>query len=220
MTRSPALMAGVLTLLFSPLGCDLQNDTRLRNIQEDGAQMTPSKDSSAQAGTSRPRTGVEEKIVPIVQEEVHIDTEQVETGRVRLTKTSHEREVVVEEPSVHEEVQIERVPVNRFVAEPVAVRHEGDTMIIPVMEEVAVVETRLRLKEEMRVTKRRITTTRGQPVRLRTEEVHVERVPGEANHVRPPLAKKAARDNEEQCWTNKNGGEGERHEHGDRYSEP
>jgi uncharacterized protein (TIGR02271 family) len=180
MTRSPALVGGVLTLIVCPLGCELQKDTLPRNIQEDGAQMTSSKDSSAQAGASRPRTGVEEAIVPIVEEELHIDTEQVETGRVRLTKTSHEREVIVEEPSIQEEVQVERVPVNRFVTEPVAIRHEGDTMIIPVMEEVAVVETRLRLKEELRVTKRRITTTRSQPVRLRTEEVHVERVSGQS----------------------------------------
>ncbi len=62
--------------------------------------------------------------------------------------------MLVEEPSIQEEVQIERVPGNQLVNEPVAVRCEGDTMIIPVIEEVVVVETRLQLKEEVRVTKR------------------------------------------------------------------
>jgi uncharacterized protein (TIGR02271 family) len=119
----------------------------------------------------------EETVVPIVQEELHVETERVETGRVRLTKRVHEREVLVEQPSIQEEVQVERVPVNRFVAEPVTVRYEGDTMIIPVLEEVVVVETRWRVKEEVRVTKRQITTPLSQPVRLRTEEVQVERVP-------------------------------------------
>jgi hypothetical protein len=65
--------------------------------------------------------------------------------------------VLVEEPSIQEEVQIERVPGNQLVDEPVAVRCEGDTMIIPVIEEVVVVETRLQLKEEVRVTKRQIS---------------------------------------------------------------
>jgi uncharacterized protein (TIGR02271 family) len=131
--------------------------------------------------TSTTRTEGEETVVPIVQEELQIDTRHVETGRVRLTKRVHEREVLLEEPSRQEEVQIERVPVNRFVAEPMTVRYEGDTMIIPVMEEVAVVETRWRLKEEVRVTKRQITTPGSQPVRLRTEEVHIERVPPRPN---------------------------------------
>jgi stress response protein YsnF len=85
--------------------------------------------------------------------------------------------VLVEEPSIQEEVQIERVPGNQLVDEPVAVRCEGDIMIIPVIEEVIVVETRLPLKEEVRVTKRQISTSHHQPVRLRTEEVHVGQVP-------------------------------------------
>ena len=58
-------------------------------------------------------------------------------------------------------------------------------MIIPVMEEVPVVEKRLRLKEELRVTKRQIITQRNEPMRLRTEEVHVERMPGQPSSVSP-----------------------------------
>jgi uncharacterized protein (TIGR02271 family) len=164
-------------LLFSPFGCDLQRHVR-GHAQEEGRSMTGSHDTGTQGQpTSRTSTEGANTVVPIVQEELQVDTERVETGRVRLTKRVHEREVLIEQPSIQEEVQVERVPVNRFVAEPVTVRYEGDTMIIPVMEEVVIVETRLRLKEEVRVTKRQITTPRSQPVRLRTEEVQVERVP-------------------------------------------
>lgn len=87
---------------------------------------------------------------------------------------------MVSEPSMQEDIQIERVPVNRWLTEPASVRYEGDIMIIPVMEEVPVVEKRLRLKEELRVTKRQITTQRTEPVRLRTEEVQVERIPAQS----------------------------------------
>ncbi len=144
--------------------------------------MTVTKQTSLQQESSS-RPGPEETIVPIVQEELHIEKQKVETGRVRLTKTVQEREVLVHEPSMQEDIQIERVPVNRWLSEPASVRYEGDIMIIPVMEEVPVVEKRLRLKEELRVTKRQITTQRTEPVRLRTEEVHEERVPAQSQSV-------------------------------------
>lgn len=178
MIHRQLLTGGVLMLLLGPLGCERQGGPRMQTVAEEGTSMMAPKEPSGQEGAaSRSRIPAEEAVVPVVQEELHIDRQQVETGRVRLTKRLHEREVLVEEPSVHEEVQIERVPVNRFVPEPVPVRYEGETMIISVMEEVPVVEMRLRLKEELRVTKRQITTPQSQPVRLRTEEVQIERLP-------------------------------------------
>jgi uncharacterized protein (TIGR02271 family) len=149
--------------------------------QEDASIMTTPKDTSHQHEvSSRTRP---EAVVPIVEEELHIEKKKVETGRVRLTKTVQEREVLVTQPVMQEDIQIERVSVNRWLSEPASVRYEGDMMIIPVMEEVPVVEKRLRLKEELRVTKRQITTQRSEPIRLRTEEVHVERMPGQPSSV-------------------------------------
>ena len=124
-------------------------------------------------------------VVPVVQEEVDVLTRKVETGRVRVKKTVHERDVMVDAPIVQEELNIERVPINRFIEEPVAVRYEGETVIIPVVEEVPVVVKRLRLKEEWHVTKRHITTPQSHPVHLRREEVTIERVePHSASPVR------------------------------------
>jgi uncharacterized protein (TIGR02271 family) len=56
------------------------------------------------------------------------------------------------------------------------VRHVGDTMIIPLLEEVLVVEKRLMLKEELHVRKESVETHRPQRVMLRSEEAFVERV--------------------------------------------
>jgi stress response protein YsnF len=56
------------------------------------------------------------------------------------------------------------------------VRYEGDTMIVSLLEEVLVVETRLLLKEEVRMTTRRTETHRPVTVTLRREDVTVERV--------------------------------------------
>ena len=72
-----------------------------------------------------------------------------------------------------------RVPVNRFVETAPQVRYEGETMIVPVLREVVVVEKRIELIEELHITKRTIQTQVSQQVTLRTEEVTVERLPGE-----------------------------------------
>ena len=115
-------------------------------------------------------------VVPVVQEELVVGKQAVETGRVRLVKTVAERQEVIDEPLMREHVEVERVPVNQVVSGPVAVRYEGDTMIIPVLEEVVVYEKRLVLKEELHV--RKVATQERQPetVTLRQEQVAVERV--------------------------------------------
>ena len=81
-----------------------------------------------------------------------------------------------EASAVAEEVEVERVPVNRLVEGPVAVRQEGDTTIVPLVEEILVVEKRLMLKEELRITKRRVEEHAPQRITLRTEEATVERI--------------------------------------------
>jgi uncharacterized protein (TIGR02271 family) len=115
-------------------------------------------------------------VVPVMEEDLWVDRRKVETDRVRLTKTVHEREELVDEPLLEEEVEVERVAINRIVDRPLPVRHEGDTMIVPLLEEVLVVEKRLVLKEELRITKRQHKTRKPQRVTLRSEEVRVERL--------------------------------------------
>jgi uncharacterized protein (TIGR02271 family) len=88
----------------------------------------------------------------------------------------HEREEVVNVPRVREEVTVERVTLNRLVDTPVSMRQEGDTLIIPLLEEVIVMEKRLMVKEELRITKHRIEEQASQQVTLRREEVVVERL--------------------------------------------
>ncbi|WP_312184139.1 YsnF/AvaK domain-containing protein, partial [Massilia timonae] len=94
--------------------------------------------------------------IPVVEEQLTVGTRVVETGRgVRIHKTISEQPVVIDERLVRDEMAIERVPVDRIVAledKPVT-RYEGDTLVVPVFEEVLVVERRLRIKEELRITR-------------------------------------------------------------------
>jgi uncharacterized protein (TIGR02271 family) len=100
----------------------------------------------------------------------------VEGGGVRIRKTVSEREEIVDEPLMREEVQVKRVPVGRVVDGPVPVRHVGNTMIVSLLEEVLVVEKRLMLKEELHITKEQVETYKPQRFSLRSEEAFVERV--------------------------------------------
>ena len=100
-----------------------------------------------------------ETAIPRVAEEIDVQKRRVETGRVRATKVVRERQEVVDEPLARDEVDVQRVAVNRVVAGSVGTRQEGDTLIIPLLEEVLVVEKRLLVREELRITTGAPSTT-------------------------------------------------------------
>lgn len=119
--------------------------------------------------------------IPVIEEQLHVGKKVVETGGVRIHKVVREEEVQVEAPVVVEKLDIERIPVNRYIeSAPPAIRYEGDVMIVPILEEVVVVEKRLVLVEELRITKRLEHTQVSQPVILRKEEVTVDRYEGDS----------------------------------------
>lgn len=123
-----------------------------------------------------PRTEAE-VVVPVVREELDIEKRMVETGRVRLTKRVHEHEQVLDEPLLRQEVDVEHVPINKvWDGPPPAPRYDGETLIIPILEEELVVEKRLVLREEVHVRRVRRTVHEPQTVVLRDEEVTVERI--------------------------------------------
>ena len=144
--------------------------------QEDGSyqlSLDPATLERRNAG-SEPRESP--LVVPVLRDVLDVHTNAVETGRVRIRKIVREHEEVVDPPLLREEAVIERVPINRIVDGPISTRSEEDTLIIPVLEEVLVIEKRLLLKEEIRITTRREETHAPQRVTLRREEATVERI--------------------------------------------
>jgi stress response protein YsnF len=129
--------------------------------------------------TKRPSQAHEGSMVlPVIAEQLRLGVRRVDTGRgVRIHKTVVEREQRIEQSLLHDAVSVTRVPVDRIVplSETPVARQEGDTWIVPILEEVLVLEKRLRIKEEVHITR----TARAQPyfdtVVLRSEQVAVER---------------------------------------------
>lgn len=115
-------------------------------------------------------------VIPIVAEEILIGTEQVTRGVVRVHKHVVTEEKTVDAAIAAEEVVVERLPLNQLVeGEAPQVREEDGIVIIPVLEEVLVVEKRLLLREEVRLSKRVTTSNVPQTVVLRREVVDIER---------------------------------------------
>ena len=114
--------------------------------------------------------------IPLVEETAVVSKRKTITGAVRVRTVVREDEEVVDEPLRAEEVEVERVPVDRWVEAPVPVRQEGDTTIVTLLREILVVERRLKAVEEVRITKRRVTRRASERVRLRREEAIVERL--------------------------------------------
>ncbi len=114
-------------------------------------------------------------VVPLFREEVSLDRQRVITGRVQVSTVLHQHEEPVDALLTRESVEIERTPLDQPVGCVPPVRQEGDTIIIPVVEEVLIVERRLVLKEEVRVRRVRTAENHQEGVQLRRQEVVVTR---------------------------------------------
>jgi len=117
-------------------------------------------------------------VIPVMEEKVTIQKRNLESGVVAIHKQVHEHTEVIDEPLDSEQVEIERVEVNRMVEAPIPPRYEGDTLILSLLEEHLVVEKRLLLREEVHITKVRKEVHDPKEVRLRKEQVEIERKPG------------------------------------------
>jgi uncharacterized protein (TIGR02271 family) len=113
-------------------------------------------------------------VIPVIAEELEVGTREVERLGVRLTKTVSERIETVDVPLMEERTEVERVTINKAVDTPPPVRYEGDTMIVPVLEEILVTEKRLILREELHIRKWQVEARKPQTVTLRREHVRID----------------------------------------------
>lgn len=115
-----------------------------------------------------------ETVIPVLAEELDIRTQPVVTGGVRVQRRLVEHEEEVDIPVIREQVDVRRVILDREVEGPLPVRREGDTTIIPIVEEVLVVTKHYRLKEEIHVTRTAHEERHQERVVVRRQEAHIE----------------------------------------------
>jgi uncharacterized protein (TIGR02271 family) len=117
----------------------------------------------------------QDAVIPLYADSVSIDRREVEGDTIRVTVQTNTREQVIDEKLAHTRVEIERRPIGRPIDAAPPVRTEGDTIIIPVIEEIVVVERRLVLKEEIILRRLHTTERHQESVVLREQEAVIER---------------------------------------------
>lgn len=116
-------------------------------------------------------------VIPLHVEKALVERWRRVTGRVAVSTVSHKHEQFIDQTLASESVTIERVARGHHIDRIPPVREEGDTIIIPVVEEVLAVERRLILKEEVRVRRVRVLKQHRERVELRAQNVLVTRTP-------------------------------------------
>ena len=105
------------------------------------------------------------------EEELIAGTRQREAGSIRVRKRVRTDRERIEVPTRHEEVSVERVPVEGEVSE---AEIGEDEVVVPVTEEEIVVHKRPVVKEEVRIRKDVVEDTETVEEDVRREEVEVE----------------------------------------------
>ena len=119
--------------------------------------------------------------LPLHEERLKIETRPVDLGEILVHKIVEEGEEVQRGPLNHEEVQVERIKVNRAVDTPEEPHQEGEWLVIPVMEEVLVVRKQIVVTEEIRIRKHLKAVEHEARETVRRERVTVEDARNRAN---------------------------------------
>ncbi|MDB5377359.1 MAG: hypothetical protein JWR00_1805 [Rubritepida sp.] len=116
-------------------------------------------------------------VVGIAEESVTVSKRTNEIGRVQVAVTTEVIEQLVRETLLTRHAEIERVSINMEISAAPQIRQEGEFLIVPVVEEVLVVQKRLVLKEEIRLRIVESQEAVELPVQRRAQKVKVERLP-------------------------------------------
>src|SRR5215218_6570943 len=147
---------------------------RASTTQESGTYGAYSAEQSTQTtGVADPTdmSNDDEVRVQRTEEELRVGTRERKAGSIRVRKRVRTDRERIEVPTRHEEVSVERVPVEGEASE---AEIGADEVVVPVTEEEIVVHKRPVLKEEVRIRKDVVEETEVVEEDVRREEVEVE----------------------------------------------
>ena len=122
----------------------------------------------------------DDRTIALVEEQIVVSKHLKAVEALRIHTTVHTDEQIVTTPVMREQIEVTRVPLDRWVEAPLPERQEGDTRIVTLHAEVVVTETRLKAIEEIRITRRSDTRETTERVAVRREEAVLERIPAPA----------------------------------------
>ena len=118
--------------------------------------------------------------INLLEEVLRVSKREVETGRVRVSVLTDTEQRVVAETLRSRRVEVERVKLGRRLEPGETMpqsRIEGQELVVPIVEEMLVVEKRLVVTEELRIRIMHTDETVEHTVPLRRQRASVERLP-------------------------------------------
>ena len=134
------------------------------------------------------RATTETQTIELLEETLRVAKRTVERGRVRISVLTETEQHQVRETLRSSRVEVEHVAVGRRLEAGEAMpqsRTEGDVLIIPVVEEMLVLEKRLVVVEEMHIRIVQSQEEVEQTVPLRRQRAEVERLAPDGKGVAP-----------------------------------
>lgn len=127
-----------------------------------------------------------QETIQLVEDEISVTKRPEISERIRINTITDVAQYLVESSLMSETVSVERIPIGRVIEAggvvPVATTI-GDVTIIPIFEEVVVVEKRLLLKEELRLTRTQTEESVQIPVSLRKQRAVIEHLNSEGENI-------------------------------------
>jgi stress response protein YsnF len=124
-------------------------------------------------------------MIPLAEEVLQVGKRTVETGRVRVSVTTETAEEIVRQTLRTRHAEVERITLGHEVREMPQTREEDGLLVVPIVEEILVIEKRLVLKEEIRLRFVDTGDTVEQSVERRVQHATVERLPPSDKAVEP-----------------------------------
>ena len=139
--------------------------------------MLPIKENVFSAEQQKLDLTGEDLVLPLHVEELVVARRQIVRSVVRVATKTNLVDKLVEEDLLQERVEVERVPVGHYIDAFPPVREEGDLTIMPVVEEVLVIERKYLLKEEVHIRRIRTTERHLETVQIRQQKAVITRTP-------------------------------------------
>ena len=143
------------------------------------------KDGGEPQALSSKRDMEGETVIPLIEEQLTISKQQVETARVRVRRETEEHVQTLNVPLTDVRWEVEHIPVEQRVDTQPEIRQVGETIIFPLVEERMVVTRELWLREEVHVRKVKTTVEKTADFPVKRDVLIEER--GEPVQASPDL---------------------------------
>ncbi len=116
------------------------------------------------------------EVLPVLEERMTVAKRKVAAGKIRVSTRTEFREEFAEIALDRNVVEVTRVAIGEIIDAAPEVRIEGDTTIVPVVEERFIIVKQLYLKEEIRIRNSVESKLTRTSVQLRQQTAAVERM--------------------------------------------